>query len=218
MAAEVREVYELLYAAYGDLNWWPADSPYEVIVGAILTQNTAWTNVEKAFANFPASPDPHNILALDHEGLTALIRPAGYHNQKARYLQNITEWYRSHNFDTSKVQDSGLETIRKDLLNTKGIGPETADSILLYAFEFPTFVVDAYTVRLCQRYPILTPNYSYAKVKSYFEANLPVNTALYNNYHALIVKNGNTHCRKRPICTGCPLDAYCAKIGVEQPR
>ena len=203
-------IYEKLLAHYGELKWWPAKTPYEVIVGAVLTQNTAWTNVEKAIANFGDGLSPATVLDVGVAELAELIRPAGFHSQKAIYLKTVTEWFGQYGFDAAVVRREPLEKLRAELLGTKGVGPETADSILLYAFGFPTFVVDAYTVRLCDRYP-LEAGKGYKAVKAYFENRLPRNVEVYNNFHAMIVVNAKEHCRKKPLCDGCPLDDTCGK-------
>ena len=210
MTNTVLTIYNHLQSHYGNLNWWPANTPYEVIVGAILTQNTNWANVEKAIANFNNDITPQRVLALDLDKLKEIIRPAGFFNQKAIYLKAVTEWYGRFNFNVANVQARPLEEVRAQLLAVRGIGYETADAILLYAFGFPTFVVDKYTQRFCRRYPIDAGN-DYMSVKSYFETHLPHDEALFNNYHALIVINSKEHCRAKPNCTGCPLDIYCKK-------
>lgn len=207
----ILSIYETLFAHYGDLHWWPAKTPYEVMVGAVLTQNTAWGNVEKAIANFGVSLAPETVLNMDVPELTDIIRPAGFFNQKAVYLKTLTQWFARYNFDVPTVQREPPNKLRADLLALKGIGKETADSILLYAFGFPTFVVDAYTVRLCERYPIDAGN-GYDAVKLYFETNLTRSAEVYNNCHALIVINGKQYCRKKPLCDGCPLSDTCGKM------
>jgi len=204
-------IYNNLESRYGNLNWWPANSPYEVIVGAILTQNTNWTNVEKALSNFDGDITPERVLALTPDELKALIRPAGFYNQKAAYLVAVTNWFASYDFDVAKVQARPLETARAELLAVRGIGNETADSILLYAFGFPTFVIDKYTQRFCQRFP-LDAGKNYISTKAYFEANLPRDAALFNNYHALIVINAKEHCSAKKKCNGCPLSVNCQKL------
>ena len=205
----VSNIYETLYNRYGDLDWWPAKTPYEVMVGAVLTQNTAWGNVEKTIANFE-DLSPKFVLNSDISKLTEIIRPAGFFNQKAVYLKAVTAWFAQYNFDVPTVQREPLEKVRAELLAVKGVGKETADSILLYAFGFPTFVVDAYTMRLCERYS-LDAGKSYDSVKAYFQNNLPRDADMYNNYHALIVINAKEHCRKKPLCAGCPLEKSCRK-------
>jgi len=201
-------VYETLLTRYGNLCWWPAKTPYEVIVGAVLTQNTAWSNVEKAIANFDGSPTPEDVANAPITKLTEIIRPAGFFNQKAIYLKSVTAWYERYGYDPKTVRREPLEKLRAELLSTKGVGEETADSILLYAFNLPTFVVDAYTKRLCVRYPLKAGN-SYAQIKAYFEANIPKSVKIYNNFHALIVINAKEHCRKKPSCYNCPLRGKC---------
>jgi endonuclease-3 related protein len=207
----VYELYQTLRAHYGDLHWWPAKTPYEVIVGAVLTQNTAWSNVEKAIANFGGELSPEYILNADMPELTDIIRPAGFFNQKAVYLKAVTAWFAGYGFDAAAVRREPPDKVRAELLSVKGVGKETADSTLLYAFNFPVFVVDAYTIRLCGRVPISAGN-GYDAVKAYFEANLPHSEEVYNNFHALIVINAKEHCRKRkPLCGGCPLNERCGK-------
>jgi endonuclease-3 related protein len=205
---ELTEVYNILAARYGNLRWWPAKTPYEVIVGAILTQNTAWGNVEKAIANFSGGLSPQRVMSLNLETLIEIIRPAGFFNQKAAYLKGVTSWFGRYGFNVAAVQKLPLAQIRAELLSVKGVGNETADSILLYAFGFPSFVVDAYTVRLLSRLPI-DAGKGYEKIKAYFERELPRDAEIYNNFHALIVVNAKEHCRKKPVCAGCPLSETC---------
>ena len=207
------KIYETLMTKYGNPNWWPANTPYEVIVGAVLTQNTNWGNVEKALGNFGKNLLPQFILGLKEADLAQIIRPAGFFNQKAAYLKRVTAWFAQYNFDTDLVKKYPLEMLREELLDIKGIGPETADCILLYAFGFPTFVIDAYTMRFCSRYPIPAGK-TYNQAKSYFEANLPKSAEIYNNFHAFIVLNGKNHCKKRAACIGCPLEDGCQRLGI----
>ena len=204
------KIYDTLFAHYGGLDWWPADTPYEIITGAVLTQNTAWSNVEKAIANFGDKLKPEAVLSMKLPELSEIIRPAGFFNQKSVYIKAVTEWYANYGFDVENVQKEPFEKLRSELLGVKGIGRETADSILLYAFGFPTFVVDAYTIRLCERFPVKAGK-GYEEVKAYFENNVAKDAEIYNNYHALIVINGKNHCRKKPLCNGCPLENMCAK-------
>lgn len=150
----LEEIYLLLSSHYGDLRWWPADTPFEVMVGAILTQNTAWTNVEKAIKRFEGNLSPERILALPLEDLQEIIQPAGFYRQKSQYLKAITEWFMTYNCDLDLIKYRPLLDIRTEILQVQGVGNETADSILLYAFDFPTFVVDAYTLRLFSRIPV----------------------------------------------------------------
>jgi endonuclease-3 related protein len=210
MGDRLMSIYKRLLARYGEPDWWPAETPYEVIVGAVLTQNTAWGNVEKALANFDGDLAPEVLAAMQTEELAERIRPAGFFNQKAGYLKAVTAWYGQYGYDASSVQRRPLGELRAELLGTKGIGQETADSILLYAFGLPTFVVDAYTHRLCSRYPIEAGN-GYAAVQAYFEGRLPKSVEIYNRFHAFIVINAKEHCRKKPACDGCPLARRCGK-------
>jgi len=202
------DIYEILLAHYGDLHWWPAKTSYEVMVGAVLTQNTAWSNVERAIGNFDGGLGPETVLDMDMEALCDIIRPAGFFNQKAVYLKEVTRWFGGYGFSIPAVKRESLERVRAELLSVKGVGRETADSILLYAFGFPTFVVDAYTMRLCERFPI-TAGKGYDSVKEYFEGNLPRSVEVYNNFHALVVINGKECCRKKPSCGGCSLNGCC---------
>ncbi|MCL2018678.1 MAG: endonuclease [Oscillospiraceae bacterium] len=212
---ELQKIYQTLLTRYGDLDWWPTvtGSPYEIIVGAVLTQNTAWHNVEKAISNFKNNLTPQIVSSMNMTELAEIIRPAGFFNQKAVYLKEITKWYAGYNFDAAAVRRDSPEELRAGLLKVKGVGKETADSILLYAFGFPTFVTDAYTVRLCERYPINVEK-NYDMIKACFEEALPKSEKVYNNYHALIVINGKNHCRKKPVCNGCPLFSGCKRKNI----
>jgi endonuclease-3 related protein len=208
-------IYEKLNAHYGDLQWWPAKTIYEMIVGAVLVQNTAWSNVEKAIANFGDRLNPQFVLDADIAELADVIRSAGFFNQKAAYLKAVTAWYEKYNFDVTTIQREPLEKLRPELLSVKGIGKETADSILLYGFGFPTFVIDAYTMRLCGRYAV-DAGKGYDSFKAHFEANIPCDVKLYNNYHAVIVYLCKDFCRKsKPLCDKCPLWGMCERIGLE---
>jgi endonuclease-3 related protein len=178
------------------------------MVGAILTQNTAWTNVEKAVANLRAERalTPRGLLALPPRRLARTIRPSGYFNQKARRLRGFTHWYlRQFGGSPARMRRVPLPRLREDLLALKGIGPETADSILLYALDKPVFVVDAYTRRIGERHGLMADGASYDEVQATFEAALPRRATLYNDYHAQVVVIGKDFCRKRaPRCGECP--------------
>ncbi len=205
-----QRLYKTLYAHYGDPHWWPARTPYEVMVGAVLTQNTAWSNVEKAIAGFGDDLSPQRVACIPAEQLRDIIRPSGFFVRKADTLKTITAWYAQYDWDVGTAQQQPMSVLRAQLLALRGIGPETADSILLYAFGFSTFVVDTYTMRLCRRYP-LPAGEGYEVVKAYFEQHLPRETEVYNQMHALIVVNAKAHCRAKPVCTGCPLHSQCEK-------
>jgi endonuclease-3 related protein len=203
-------LYKTLYAHYGDLNWWPGGSPFEIIVGAVLTQNCAWSNVEKAIANFGDKLKPEFVLKADEKTLGEIIRPAGFFTRKTLYLKAVTEWFSRYDFDVSKVVKNDVDTLRGELLSVMGVGRETADSILLYAANLPTFVIDAYTKRLCARLP-LTGLSEYEKLRDFFMSNLPVDVYLYNNFHAAVVNLCKDFCRKKPLCEGCSLSGFCTK-------
>lgn len=207
---ELEKIYRRLYSHYGDLQWWPAETPFEVIVGAILTQNTAWTNVEKALERFDGNLSPERISDLPIGKLQEIIRPAGFYRQKSQYLKAITAWFMSYDCDIGLIKNRPLSDIRSELLEVKGVGNETADSILLYACCLPTFVVDAYTMRFFQRYPIDAGS-TYMEVKNFCEAELPRDAELYGHFHALIVHNCKEHCKKKMACAGCPLEEFCEK-------
>ena len=215
MISKCLKLYETLFAHYGDLHWWPAKTPYEVMVGAVLTQNTAWSNVEKAIANFGNGLSPAYVRDLDIPKLVEIIRPSGFFNQKAVYLKAVTEWFAKYDYDIASVRQEPLEKLRAELLATKGVGRETADSILLYSFGFATFVVDAYTIRLCERFPIVVGD-GYDAIKAHFEKNLPHSAEVYNSLHAMIVINGKYHCRKNPVCDDCPLIKQCRRSGLKE--
>ncbi|PKK40661.1 Endonuclease III [Clostridiaceae bacterium JG1575] len=205
-----REILDALWGYYGDLNWWPAQTPYEVIIGAILTQNTAWRNVELALDRLKGRMTPEAILSLSIPELEDAIRPAGFYHQKAQYLLTVTRWFAAHQKRSPEGSERSLKKLREELLSLRGVGPETADTILLYALEKPSFVVDAYTKRLTLRFPLL-PAASYTALKEYFEKSLPREVSLYNQFHALIVVHAKTHCKVKPLCRGCPLERRCEK-------
>ena len=203
------EIYRLLYDEFGPQKWWPGETRFEIITGAILTQNTNWANVEKAIKNLKSADclTPEKIHHLDVSQLAQLIRPAGYFNIKAKRLKNFVNWL----FDNYNGELAGLESIdtgrlRGELLTIKGVGRETADSILLYAFDRPIFVIDAYTARVIFRHELIAPDADYEQLKELFESSLPADTRLFNEYHALLVRVGKVFCRPKARCTGCPLE------------
>lgn len=202
------DLYSRLYRAFGPRHWWPGDSAFEVAVGAILTQNTAWRNVQKAIDNLKArrllSPDA--LAALPVQDLASVIRPAGYYNIKARRLKHFLEFLLQETAgDLDRLLAEDLDTLRSKLLSINGIGPETADSILLYAGNKPTFVVDTYTQRILSRHSLIPEEASYDEVRSFFMDSLEPDASMFNEYHALLVHLGHTFCSKKdPRCTGCP--------------
>jgi endonuclease-3 related protein len=212
-ASRLTEVFHRLAAHFGPLHWWPAQTPFEVVVGAILTQNTAWRNVEYAIANLKKVGvlTPVALAGLVRSELEALIRPAGFFRQKAERLQLFVEHlFARHDGELAALLAGPLEAVRAELLACKGVGPETADSILLYAGNRPSFVVDAYTRRLFTRLGLLRGTEEYEAIRALFMDSLPHQTDLFNEYHALIVEECKVFCRKRtPLCSSCPLLACC---------
>jgi len=209
-------VYQQLYVAYGPQQWWPADSPFEVMVGAILTQNTNWQNVEKAIGNLKANNmlDAVAIADCEHGTLAEIIRPSGYYQQKAERLKQFCRFFlASGRSETLKQQP--LPDLRRLLLSLHGIGPETADSMLLYALEKAVFVVDAYTRRIFSRLGLLDARLGYEAVRHYFESQLEPSVPLFQEYHALIVEHAKRHCRVKAQCSGCPLAGHCPSRHVD---
>lgn len=213
MEQEIRELYDRLYASFGPQHWWPGDTPFQVIVGAILTQNTAWTNVEKALANLKSADllRPERLHGAQTARIAQLIRPSGYFNVKARKLKAFMQWlYGGYGGSLRRMFKRELPTLRAELLEIFGIGPETADSILLYAAEKPIFVVDAYTRRIAARLGWTKDDVSYDDLQRLFMQNLPRDVALFNEYHALLVALGKNYCLKsKPRCGVCPARDGC---------
>ena len=206
---ELIEIYDLSYDRYGPQYWWPGETRDEIIIGAILTQNTNWKNVEKAIENLKHK----NLLTLtalrnaEIKEIAQCIRPSGYYNQKATRLQEIAKF-----FHKNGVQSFGalsIANMRKELIRLKGVGPETADSILLYAFEKPVFVIDAYTTRIFQRLGFFTESISYDEAQKFFMQNLENDTKLFNEFHALLVRHAKEYCQKNPHCAKCVLLKKC---------
>jgi endonuclease-3 related protein len=206
---QLTEIYRLLYDQFGPQHWWTGQTRFEIITGAILTQNTNWANVEKAITNLKSAEclTPEKIHHLDHAQLANLIRPAGYFNIKAKRLKNFINWlFENYNGDLNELESVDTNRLRAELLSVKGIGCETADSILLYAFDRPVFVIDAYTARIVFRHELIDPDADYEQLREFFESSLPVDTQLFNEYHALLVKVGKEFCRPKARCPGCPLE------------
>ena len=210
LTSPFERVYQQLLDCHGPQRWWPGDSPFEVMVGAILTQNTNWSNVEKAIANLQEQEclDASRILACKDASLAEMVRPSGYFNIKAKRLKAFCRWY----LDAGGFKElSGRDTdeLRHALLHVHGIGPETADDILLYAFQRPVFVIDAYTHRIFSRFGLIEEGLGYEHLRSIFEEALSPDVARYNEYHALIVKHGKDQCRPKPRCAECCLKPDC---------
>ena len=207
------DIYQRLFDRYGPQSWWPADDPFEVIVGAILTQSAAWTNVEQAISNLKAAKvlTPTALYDLPLHRLAQLIHPSGYYNAKALKLKAFADRLHSkYNSDLERLFTLDTATLRPELLSIYGIGEETADSIILYAARRPIFVIDAYTRRIVSRLGLAPEKDSYRAFQALFTENLPHDEGLFNEYHALLVRHGKEVCRKMPRCTLCCLRSLCS--------
>lgn len=203
------EVYQKLFEHFGPQKWWPGDSPFEIIVGAVLTQNTNWLNVSKAINNLREAEllgyDSLKLLSVDE--IASYIRPSGYYNLKARRLRNLLDMIEEVYFgELHLFLEDSLVAGRENLLSVKGVGPETADSILLYACGQPTFVIDNYTHRVFSRHQLVDEETDYESMQEIFVSQLPEDVKLFNEYHALVVRVASTYCKKtNPLCRECPL-------------
>jgi len=205
-------IYRKLYACFGPQFWWPAQSRFEVIVGAILTQNTSWLNVEKAIKNIKAGKymSPKKLYNLPDKKLAKVIRPAGYYNIKARRLKNFLKVFlKYYRGSVSRMASVDVKSLREELLEINGIGPETADSVLLYALNRPVFVIDAYTRRIMNRLGFVDEAVKYNDLQACFHLLLPQDLGLYNDFHAQFVALGKDFCRPKPACSDCPLTNAC---------
>lgn len=212
------DIYSRLLRAFGPQHWWPGETPFEVMIGAILTQNTAWTNVVSAVSRLKSEGllDPKKLFRVPRGRLAPLIRSSGYFNQKAKKILAFMKFFEeAFGLDIRRMKKEDTGPLREKLLGVMGIGPETADSILLYALGRPVFVVDAYTHRVLFRHGLVPEETTYEEMQSLFMDNLPHDAALFNEYHALFVRVGKTFCLKTPLCrlgkgppTGgpCPLE------------
>jgi endonuclease-3 related protein len=204
--------YDRLYSQFGPQKWWPGDTPFEIMVGAILTQNTNWKNVEKAIANLKRDGllSARKLLDISPARLASLIRPAGYFRVKTKRLRNFLNYFcDGHGGKIASLRSGETATLRENLLSVNGIGPETADSILLYALDKPVFVIDAYTMRILSRHDLVPEETTYDEMQELFMDNLPRKAKLFNEYHALFVKCGKDFCRnKTPLCKECPLNGW----------
>ena len=209
-ARSLRRLYDALQALYGEQPWWPADSPFEIMVGAVLTQNAAWSNVEKAIERLKAAGLMSLPALLDttHEQLAETIRPSGYYNIKAKRLRNLC-LFLDRAGGLEAFADWSLDDQRAALLGVNGVGPETADDILLYALDQPVFVIDTYTRRLLRRYGLARGDEDYERLRALFEQAIEQDVYLYQQYHALIVMHAKETCRKSPQCARCALTHDC---------
>ena len=212
------EIYQLLFESFGPQHWWPGETRFEIITGAILAQNTNWANVEKAIANLKSAHllTPEKLHNLDVSGLAELIRPAGYYNIKANRLKNFLSWlFCSYDGQLTNLENLSTDQLRGELLAISGIGCETADSILLYAFDRNIFVVDAYTARIATRHGLIEQGADYEQLRELFQSNLPQDTKLFNEYHALLVRVGKNWCKPKARCAGCPLEKLPHTLDIE---
>ncbi len=212
------DIYRTLLHQYGPQHWWPGDSPFEIMVGGVLTQNTNWQNVERAIANLKKAGGltPQAINNLTHDELAERIRPAGYFNIKAKRLKNLIHWFlENYQGRIDNLTAMSVDGLREELLSVNGIGRETADSIILYALNKLSFVVDAYTFRILARHHCIYPDVDYEELKSYCEGCIPAEVADYNECHALLVRVGKDFCKPKPKCQGCPLESFDHDIEIE---
>lgn len=211
LSTKLLEMYRRMHDRYGPLNWWPGETAFEIAVGAILTQNTAWRNVEKAILNLKEAGvlSARKLEQLSQVQLAMLIRPAGFFNVKEKRLRHFLAYLKKeHRLSMSSMKNYSLGKLRKQLLDVHGIGEETADSILLYACNKPTFVVDAYTRRILSRHGLISKTARYEDMRQLFMQNLPPEIDLYNDFHAQIVMIGKDHCKPKPKCDLCPLNGW----------
>lgn len=216
---QLLEIYHTLLDFFGPQHWWPGETPFEIAVGAILTQNTSWTNVAKAIANLKAAGclDAARLREIDAETLEKLIHPAGYFRVKSKRLRNFVNWLcDNYGGDMRQLEGVGTSRLREELLGISGIGPETADSILLYALGRPVFVVDTYTARVMVRHGLISPEgLDYSQLQDLFMSNLEPDAAMFNEFHALLVMTGKDYCKPNPRCAPCPLDKFSHTVDVE---
>jgi endonuclease-3 related protein len=212
------QIYERLFERFGPQHWWPADGPFEVIVGAILTQCVSWNNVATAIGNLRRAGlmDPRRLMEADEGTIASLVRPAGYYRQKAKKIRAFLSYlWGRHGGDLASMFATPPDELRSELLAVWGLGPETVDSIMLYAGGIASFVVDAYTSRIMSRIGVVPAGTPYDRVRRMFMDGLPRDAALFNEYHALLVTLGKRACLKtRPRCGECPLSDICGRIGV----
>lgn len=213
----MNRVFHKLAIHYGDINrevlgekksWWPAKDPFEMMVGAILTQNTNWKNVELAISNFKCKLTPSYISKVDLSELSDIIKPSGYHNQKAKKLKNLCNWFKRYNYDIAMASIQSTDKLRAELLEINGVGFETADSILVYALNKTSFVIDAYTRRIFSRVGVDVP-LNYNNFKNMIESSVTSTVKIYDYYHGLIIEHAKAFCKKQPLCDSCILSDFC---------
>ncbi|MDH5778399.1 MAG: endonuclease III domain-containing protein [Gammaproteobacteria bacterium] len=209
----LKKIYKNLFSQYGPQNWWPGETPFEIMVGAVLTQNTAWTNVEKAIANLIEANAlaPDIIVGTHPKRLASWLKPSGYFNIKAKRLKNYCRWYLQQG-EYETLDQLPTDELRASLLSVNGVGPETADDILLYAFNRPVFIIDAYTRRLFKRLGHIDGDEHYESLREFFQQGLSREkdiVQLFNEYHALIVIHAKDYCKTKPRCEDCCLQKEC---------
>ncbi|MEF8787546.1 MAG: endonuclease III domain-containing protein [Planctomycetota bacterium] len=217
--SRLQDLYDGLREEFGHRDWWPGETPFEVMVGAILTQNTNWDNVEKAIDNLQerGALSPAAILNLEQDDLQDLVRPAGYYRQKAARVKRLAQWLMD-NCDgaVELLQDWPEDELRKELVSIRGVGPETADSIMLYALDRPVFVVDTYTLRVTTRHGLIERNCTYYDLQNLFQDHLPEDLDLYRDFHAQLVEVGKRYCRPTPKCRNCPVRPVLGEPDLEE--
>lgn len=204
----INALFSKLAKHYGHFDWWHKDRPYEVMLGAILVQNTNWKNAQKALDNIGDTLKPDKLARMPESQLATLIRPSGYYNQKAKKLQALTQWFEQYGYDIERVRELDKKRLRTELLTIKGVGNETADAILVYAIRKPSFIIDTYTRRIFSRNGLDVPK-DYNRFREMMERALPEDTELYAYYHGLMVEHAQQFCNKTPKCTDCPLKQSC---------
>ncbi|WP_164670769.1 endonuclease III domain-containing protein [Virgibacillus doumboii] len=201
-------IYKKLYNHYGPQGWWPADTAFEMMIGAILVQNTSWRNVEKALSNVKPYLEPQKMDNLSVAELAAFIRPSGFFNVKAKRIKAFMNWFRAYDYDVERIKKMNMDSLRHELLDINGIGRETADVMLLYVFEKSVFVTDAYARRIFCRFGYDMP-VSYDRFREQVEEYLPDDLHVFKEYHALLVEHAKQYCKKKPLCSSCPLSKHC---------
>jgi endonuclease III related protein len=211
MKPSLTRIYNTLLKTYGPQHWWPGDTPFEISIGAILTQNVSWKNVEMAIKKLKENDilNPIPLHSTPNSIIAPLIKSTGYYNQKAIKINNFLDWFIKYNYSFGKLKRMETSALRKELLSVNGVGPETADSILLYAVVKKIFVIDAYTRRIFERLGFLAGKESYSEIQELFHEKFKGDIQDYNEYHALIVIHGKDVCRKKPLCEVCCLRRYC---------
>ncbi|WP_087973568.1 endonuclease III domain-containing protein [Oceanobacillus rekensis] len=208
MQKNVQVIYDSLYDYYGPQSWWPADTLFEMMIGSILVQNTNWRNVDKALLQLKPFLKPELIYEMPIDELAQLIRSSGFYNIKAKRIKAFMEWFQTHDYKIEQIKNIESKQLRNELLRINGVGKETADVMLLYAFDKPIFIVDAYARRIFYRLGFDMPT-SYDGFRNEVEKEMPRNLIVYNEYHALLVEHAKVHCKSTPICEGCPLKSIC---------